>query len=99
MVKKLVELGLFGSLEEANKPTGELQWPAYRSYFNHMTSHFLGLDAHDVGSRQAVFEPGMVLTCEPGIYIAEEGIGVRIEDDVLITAGGNRLLSAEPDHQ
>lgn len=99
MAHKLVELGLFTSIEEANQPEGELQWPAYRRYFNHMTSHFLGLDAHDVGSREAVFEPGMVLTCEPGIYIAQEGIGVRIEDDVLITAEGNQLLSAEPSHQ
>lgn len=99
MAKKLVEIGLFDSLEQANELEGDMQWPAYRRYFNHMTSHFLGLDAHDVGSREAVFEPGMVLTCEPGIYIAEEGIGVRIEDDVLITAQGNRVLSAEPDHQ
>lgn len=94
MVKQLVELGLFKSEDEAMEPEGELQWPAYRRYFNHMTSHFLGLDAHDVGSREATFEPGMVLTCEPGIYIAEEGIGARIEDDVLITEQGNRVLSA-----
>lgn len=93
MCEKLIELGLFASKEEAIKLEGELQWPAYRRYFNHMTSHFLGLDAHDVGPRDAEFVPGMVLTCEPGIYIAEEGIGVRIEDDVLITAEGNRLLS------
>lgn len=93
MCNKLIDLGLFTNKEEAIKPEGELQWPAYRRYFNHMTSHFLGLDAHDVGPRDAEFAPGMVLTCEPGIYIAEEGIGVRIEDDVLITAEGNRLLS------
>jgi Xaa-Pro aminopeptidase len=95
MVKKLVELGLFTSIEQANELEGELQWPAYRRYFNHYTSHFLGLDAHDVGPRDAVFVPGMVLTCEPGIYIAEEGIGVRIEDDILITKEGNRNLSAQ----
>lgn len=99
MANTLVKIGLFETLEKANELEGELQWPAYRRYFNHMTSHFLGLDAHDVGSREAVFEAGMVLTCEPGIYIAEEGIGVRIEDDVLITAEGNRLLSEEPDRQ
>lgn len=93
MQRKLVELGLFASIEEAKQPEGEIQWPAYRRYFNHMTSHFLGLDAHDVGPRDAEFAPGMVLTCEPGIYIAEEGIGVRIEDDILITAEGNRQLS------
>jgi len=96
MQHKLVEIGLFTSLEEARRPEGDLQWPAYRRYFNHMTSHFLGLDAHDVGPRDAEFAPGMVLTCEPGIYIAEEGIGVRIEDDILITEQGNEILSAEP---
>ncbi len=48
---------------------------------------------HDVGDRHATLEPGMVLTVEPGIYIPEEGIGVRIEDDVLITPQGNRILS------
>lgn len=94
MAAKLVELGLFASIEEANQPEGDLQWPAYRRYFNHMTSHFLGLDAHDVGPRDAKLVPGMVLTCEPGIYIAEEGIGVRIEDDILITEDGNKNLSA-----
>jgi len=65
-----------------------------RSYFPHATSHFLGLDAHDVGDYKQLLQPGMVITCEPGIYIAEEGIGVRIEDDILITADGNRNMSA-----
>lgn len=95
MIHKLVEIGLFASVEEAMQLEGDLEWPAYRRYFNHFTSHYLGLDAHDVGSREVVLEPGMVLTCEPGIYIAEEGIGVRVEDDVLITAQGNRVLSQE----
>lgn len=99
MAAKLVELGLFASIEDANEPVGDLGWPAYRRYFNHYTSHYLGLDAHDVGDREAEFVPGMVLTCEPGIYIAEEGIGVRIEDDILITTEGNEILSAAPDHQ
>lgn len=98
-IHKLVELGLFKSAEEANQPEGDLQWPAYRRYFNHYTSHFLGLDAHDVGDREAEFVPDMVLTCEPGIYIAEEGIGVRIEDDILITMQGNEILSAEQGHR
>lgn len=65
-----------------------------RRYFPHATSHFMGLNVHDVGDYQQPLKEGMVLTCEPGIYIAEEGIGVRIEDDVLITKDGNRVLSA-----
>jgi Xaa-Pro aminopeptidase len=99
MAAKLVDLGLFKSIEEANAVDGDLGWPAYRTYFSHYTSHYLGLDAHDVGDREAEFVPGMVLTCEPGIYIAEEGIGVRIEDDILITVEGNEILSAAPNHQ
>ncbi len=94
VVYKLIELGIFESVDEATTLEGDLQWPAYRRYFNHMTSHYLGLDGHDVGARDAEFVPGMVLTCEPGIYVAEEGIGVRIEDDILITEDGNRNLSA-----
>ncbi len=65
-----------------------------RQYFPHATSHFLGLDVHDVGDYQLPLEVGTVLTCEPGIYISEEGIGVRIEDDVLITADGHTVLSS-----
>lgn len=65
---------------------------AMRRYYPHATSHFLGLDVHDVGDYSQPLAAGMVLTCEPGIYIAEEGIGVRIEDDLLITAEGARVL-------
>ena len=65
---------------------------AIRRYYPHSSSHFLGLDVHDVGDYRAPLEPGMVLTCEPGIYIPEEGIGVRIEDDVLITETGHEVL-------
>jgi Xaa-Pro aminopeptidase len=64
-----------------------------RHYFPHATSHFMGLDVHDVGDYSKPLAPGMVVTCEPGIYIPEEGIGVRIEDDVLITETGNQVLS------
>jgi Xaa-Pro aminopeptidase len=70
-----------------------------RHYFPHATSHFLGLDTHDAGDYRAPYEPGMVITCEPGIYIPEEGIGVRLEDDVLITETGGRVLSANCSHQ
>lgn len=63
-------------------------WPAYKKYFMHGTSHYLGLDVHDVGSRYRKFTAGMVFTCEPGIYIPEEKIGVRIENDILLTKKG-----------
>ena len=83
--EQLRELGLINEIEHA----------AIRKYCSHATSHFLGLDVHDVGDYQSPLEPGMVLTVEPGIYIPEEGIGIRIEDDVLITEEGNKVLSAE----
>lgn len=67
----------------------------YRTYFPHSIGHSLGLDVHDVSSGQAEFQPGMVVTVEPGIYIPEENIGVRIEDDILITPNGHRNLSAK----
>ena len=67
----------------------------YRRYYPHAVSHFLGLDVHDVGDLSRPLEPGMVLTCEPGIYLADERIGVRLEDDILITASGNQNLSAK----
>lgn len=84
MGKQLVQLGL---VSEANHEN-------IRHYFPHATSHFLGLDVHDVGDYRAPWEPGMVLTCEPGIYIPEENIGVRLEDDVLITEAGHKVLSS-----
>ena len=79
---------------------------AHRPYFMHGLSHWLGLDVHDVGvygaDRSRVLEPGMVLTVEPGLYIAPDadvpaeyrGIGIRIEDDILITEDGNENLTA-----
>lgn len=66
----------------------------YRKYFPHAISHGLGIDVHDSLGGPEVFEAGMVLTVEPGIYIPEEGIGVRIEDDILITKSGHLNLSA-----
>ena len=65
----------------------------YGPYFIHGTSHFIGLDVHDGGEESGPLEAGMVLTVEPGIYIPEKEIGVRIEDDVLVTPGGARILS------
>lgn len=67
----------------------------YRKYFPHAISHGLGIDVHDSLGGARYFEPGMVLTVEPGIYIPEEGIGVRIEDDILITTDGNRNFSVK----
>ncbi len=67
---------------------------AYKRYFPHGLGHFLGLDVHDVGYRYEPLEPGMVVTCEPGIYIPQKGIGIRIENDLLITEAGCENLSA-----
>jgi Xaa-Pro aminopeptidase len=66
----------------------------FRRYFPHAISHGLGIDVHDSLEGFEAFQPGMVLTVEPGIYIPEEGIGVRIEDDILVTKDGNKNLSA-----
>jgi Xaa-Pro aminopeptidase len=68
--------------------------PLYKKYFMHGTSHFLGLDVHDIGNRYEKMKAGMVFTCEPGIYIPEEGLGIRLENDILITTNGNIDLMA-----
>jgi Xaa-Pro aminopeptidase len=81
--EKLRELGLVKSISKAS----------VARYYPH-APHYLGLDVHDAGDYHALMEPGMVMTIEPGIYIPEEGIGVRIEDDILITADGHKNLSA-----
>ncbi len=85
MGEKLRELGLIKSISH----------DSVRAFYPHATSHFLGLNVHDAGVYNRPLEPGVVLTVEPGIYIPREGIGVRIEDDVLITAKGNKVLSAK----
>ncbi len=63
-------------------------------YYPHGVSHHLGLDVHDPGDRERPLEPGMVVTVEPGIYIPEENLGVRIEDDILVTKDGHQILTA-----
>ncbi|MDE5978036.1 MAG: aminopeptidase P N-terminal domain-containing protein [Turicibacter sp.] len=65
------------------------------NYYYHGIGHYLGLDTHDVGGRGGILQPGMVITIEPGLYIAEEGIGIRIEDDILVTADGHENLSKD----
>ena len=82
MEKELIGLGLF-TAEDVAANNGDAL-PLIRKYYMHNIGHFLGLDTHDVGNREVVFEPGMIVTCEPGIYIADEGIGVRIETDMLV---------------
>lgn len=85
MEKELVDLGLLTIDEIKNE---DPNWPAYKKYFMHGTSHFLGIDVHDVGMRYEPMQAGNLFTCEPGIYIKEEGIGIRIENNILITNNG-----------
>jgi len=81
LARGLIRLGVMRDMSEIDK------------YYYHSVSHFLGLDVHDVGTYQLPLVPGVVLTIEPGVYIEEEGIGIRIEDDVLVTAKGSQNLS------
>lgn len=89
MEKELVDLGLI-TMDDIKKQsrTCGTDWPAYKKYFMHGTSHFLGLDVHDVGDFNRKLEAGMVFTCEPGIYIPEENLGIRLENDILVSAKG-----------
>ncbi|MCC9137940.1 aminopeptidase P N-terminal domain-containing protein [Pontibacter silvestris] len=85
MENELIRLGLLDQNDVRNQ---DPEKPLYKKYFMHGTSHFLGLDVHDVGNKYRPFEEGMVFTCEPGIYIREENIGIRLENDILITKNG-----------
>jgi Xaa-Pro aminopeptidase len=91
LTEELLELGLL-KVSEVRKQNQEN--PACRKYFMHGIGHSLGLDTHDVGDMSKPMLPGWVLTCEPGIYIKDEGIGIRLENDILITHEGNRDLMA-----
>lgn len=81
LAESALAIGLIKDLDEITR------------YYMHGVSHFLGLDTHDLGGRNAILEAGNVITVEPGIYIPEENLGVRIEDDVLVTESGNCVLS------
>jgi Xaa-Pro aminopeptidase len=81
MESELIKLKLIDATDIKNQRS---DWPAYKKYFMHGTSHFLGLDTHDLGLYQIPIQANMVFTCEPGIYIPQEGLGIRIEDDLVV---------------
>lgn len=100
MEAELIKLGLIDSTDVKNQ---DPNWPAYKKYFMHGTSHFIGLDTHDVGLWNEPIEAGMVFTCEPGIYIPAEGLGIRLEDDLVVQESGGpfnlmRDIPIEADH-
>lgn len=86
MQDELLRLGLITQKDISKQ---DPKWPAYKKYFMHGTSHHLGLDVHDVGTMHYPILENMVFTVEPGIYIPEEGFGVRLENDVVVKSGGN----------
>jgi Xaa-Pro aminopeptidase len=85
MQSELIGLGLIDQTDIQNQ---DPNWPAYKKYFMHGTSHHLGLDVHDVGTMHHPITPGMVFTVEPGIYIPAEGIGIRLENNIVIQENG-----------
>ncbi len=103
LTEGMVQIGLL-----SGEVDGLLESGAYKTFYMHRTSHWLGLDVHDVGAytqdgRPRALEPGMVFTVEPGLYVAADeetapqslrGIGVRIEDDVVVTSDGHENLTA-----
>ncbi len=84
MEKEMIQLGLFTQQDVDNQ---DVDNPLYRKYLMHGMAHHIGLDCHDNLDKYEPFAPGMILSCEPGLYIREEGIGIRLEDDILITDG------------
>lgn len=93
MEKELIKIGLFTQTDVDNQNPEN---PLYKKYFMHGTSHFIGIDVHDVGTKDMPFQKGMVLSCEPGIYIPEENIGIRIETDMLVDINPIDLMKDVP---
>ena len=91
MTSELITVGL---LTKHDVEKQDAKMPAYKKYFMHGTSHHLGIDVHDFASRYEPFAVGNILTCEPGIYILTEGLGIRLENDILITENGPKDLMA-----
>lgn len=94
---KLIEKALIdaGLLDAGEVDKQDDKKPLYKKYYMHSIAHHLGLEVHDASQKYEPLAEGMVLTCEPGIYIPDEATGIRIEDDILITANGPVILSAE----
>lgn len=90
MTKELLNLKILDKTDVKNQ---DPHWPAYKQYFMHGTSHYIGLDVHDVGAWTVKMEAGNAFTCEPGLYLPEEGIGIRIEDDIIIGENENINLT------
>jgi len=87
--KQFVKIGLLTKADIKNEDAANR---AYRKYLYHGISHHIGIDIHDLGTRTEPLKPGMVLSVEPGIYIEEEKMGIRIENNIVITKTGNKDL-------
>ena len=95
MTSELLKIGLLDKADIQNQSANK---PAYKKYFMHGTSHHMGLDTHDYGLLHLPMEANMVFTVEPGIYIPEEGFGIRLEDDVVVQSEGapHNLMESIP---